>query len=257
MKLIMSPNYSSIRVSTFLISIGILFAFTFIVPSEITYASGIELYSKDASPFGFSLDYWTGKWWNWWVGTTIDEATPKDGGCLMNKSESMVMLMETTVGGKQTQVCEISSSQGIIVPLWVAWMEASQPPYSEYTYEQLSKAAREEANLGGVTSLVKVDGKTISKLNEVSSMKSGKLDYKINTMQNVTELYSKGFNITIPESTHYPDQIFGTWPAGTHGYWLFLKPLPPGSHELYYNVGVTGTGPNDVSSEITYSLKVQ
>ena len=36
-----------------------------------------------------------------------------------------------------------------------------------------------------------------------------------------------------------------------------LKPLPPGDHKLYYNVGVTGTGPNDHSAEITYDLKVK
>jgi len=42
----------------------------------------------------------------------------------------------------------------------------------------------------------------------------------------------------------------------TH-WFVFLKPLPPGDHTLYYNVGVTGTGPNDHSAEITYDLKVK
>ena len=36
-----------------------------------------------------------------------------------------------------------------------------------------------------------------------------------------------------------------------------LKPLPPGDHTPYYNVGVTGTGPNDHSPEISYDLKVK
>ena len=44
-------------------------------------------------------------------------------------------------------------------------------------------------------------------------------------MDNVTELYSKGFNVTIPEDTHYPDQNIGTWRSGAHGWWTFLKPL--------------------------------
>ena len=61
-----------------------------------------------------------------------------------------------------------------------------------------------------------VDGKPVAKLDVVSSMRGGSLDYKINSMDNVTELYSKGFNITIPEDTHFPDQnwnlaIGSTW----------------------------------------------
>ena len=61
-------------------------------------------------------------------------------------------------------------------------------------------------DLGAVTSLVNVDGKPLAKLDVVSSMRGGSLDYKINSMDNVTEVYSKGFNITIPEDTFAPDQ---------------------------------------------------
>jgi hypothetical protein len=88
-------------------------------------------------------------------------------------------------------------------------------------------------------------------------MSGGSLDYKINSMNNVTELYSKGFNITIPEDTHFADQNTGTWRSGAHGWFIFLKPLPPGDHTVYYNVGITGTGPNDHSSEINYDLKIK
>ena len=37
----------------------------------------------------------------------------------------------------------------------------------------------------------------------------------------------------------------------------YFSLLPPCGHPLYYNVGVTGTGPNDHSAEITYDLKVK
>ena len=97
----------------------------------------------------------------------------------------------------------------------------------------------------------------VAKLDVVSSIRAGTLDYKINSMDNVTELYSKGFNITIPEDTHFPDQNIGGWRSGAHGWFVFLKPLPPGDHTVSYNVGVTGTGPNDHSSEIAYDLKVK
>ena len=153
----------------------------------------------------------------------------------------MVALMDTIVSGKPHQVCEISSTQGIMIPLWTAFQEDSTPKYDNLSYAQLSKAAREVLDLGAITSLVKVDGKPVAKLDVVSSMRGGSLDYKINAMNNVTELYSKGFNITIPEDTHFPDQNTGTWRSGAHGWFAFLKPLPPGEHTIYYNVGITGT----------------
>jgi hypothetical protein len=235
----------------------ILLVFVYLGPLLV---NGADIYSKSESPFGIPYDVWIGKWWTWWITTSSDEATPKPDGCLMNKSTSMVMLMETAVPGRPHQVCEISSTQGIMVPLWTAWAEDSinqNPPRHDWSYAQLSKYARETYNLGGVTSLVKVDGNPVAKLDVVSSMRGGTLDYKINSMDNVTEVYSKGFNITIPANTHFPDQNPGTWRAGAQGWFVFLKPLPQGDHTLYYNVGVTGTGPNDHSAEITYSLHVK
>lgn len=230
---------------------------TLLILFGLSNAYGVELYSKDDAPFGVPLDVWMSRWWTWWVTPTIDEATPKPDGCLIHNMDSMVALMDTTVPGKPHQVCEILSTQGIMIPLWTAFWEASDPQYESYTYEQLSKAAREIADLGAITSLVKVDGRPVAKLDVVSSMRGGSLDYKINSMDNVTELYSKGFNVTIPEDTHFPDQNTGTWRSGAHGWFVFLKPLPSGDHTIYYNVGVTGTGPNDHSAEITYDLKVK
>lgn len=235
--------------------IMILFASISLV--NFTYIQAVEVYSKNDAPFGSPLDVWMSKWWIWWVPVTVEEATPKADGCLINSSNSMVMLMDTAVKDPPRQVCKISSSQGIMVPNWGAFMEASTPELQNYTYEELSNVAREQADLGAITSLVKVDGIPVSKLDVVSSMSSGKLDYKITSMDNVTELYSKGFNITIPENTHFPDQNIGTWRSGAHGWWTFLKPLPPGEHTISYNVGVTGAGPNDHASEITYLLDVE
>lgn len=249
-------SLKEINLTIFALAFFMVYSTLFIL-LESSYAVGVQTYTQDETPFGSPLDVWMNKWWTWWITTTIDEATPKHNGCLMNNSSSMVMLMETTVSGKPQQVCEISSTQGIIVPLWTAFYEASTPEYMNKSAQELSKAAREIGDLGAITSLVTVDGASLGKLDVVSSMRGGSLDYKINSMDNVTELYSKGFNITIPENTHMADQNAGTWRAGAHGWYVFLKPLPPGDHKLKYNVGVTGTGPNDHSAEITYDLKVK
>ena len=40
------------------------------------------------------------------------------------------------VSGKPHQMCEISSSQGIMIPIWTAFFEDSLPQYDSYTYAQ-------------------------------------------------------------------------------------------------------------------------
>ena len=194
----------------------------------------------------------------------MDEAAPKQNGCLINKSDSMVMLMETADTSSAQQKCVISSAQGIIVPMWIAWCSTGDPGHEHDSDEQLTKCAREGSNLGNIRSDVKVDGVPVAKLDVKMSMISGKLDYKINSLTNVTELYQKnGFKLIIPSDTHKANVAPGTFRSGAHGWWVFLKPLSLGEHTIYYNVRVTPTGAltspgtNPHFADITYKLQVE
>ena len=222
---------------------------------------GVELFSKDEAPFGKSYDDWIAEFWNWVVSLSSEQATPKPGGCLIHESGSMVMLMNSAVGGTHNQVCTISSEQGILIPMWNAWCDTSDHP-GLTSDEQLTKCAREEYNLGKIGSEVKVDGIPVAKLDVTMSMISGSLDYKIITLQNVSEIYTKGFNITFPADSNILDKVPGEYRAGSHGWWVFLEPLPPGKHTVSYTVRVfptgalTSPGVNPTSSDITYLLNV-
>jgi hypothetical protein len=252
------------RGSTCILIVTFLLFSIFFMFSAPHSVYGVELFSKDEAPFGVSYDDWVSKYWNWWVSQSTDEATPKPNGCIINKSESLVTLMETTVGGSPYQVCEISSTQGIMIPLWIGWCDTGDPLNRGYSDEQLTKCARERYNLGNIISEVKVDGLSVAKLDVRMSLVSGSLDYKINSLTNVTELYTKkGFDLTIPLDTNKPYLVPGTWRAGSHGWFVFLKPLPPGEHTIFYNVRVTPTGAltspgtTTVITDVTYLLKVE
>ena len=235
------------------VSFALFVSLSIVIPSNVYSA---QVYPKDEPPAGIQYQDWVEKWWSWWTKTNTLGLDPNVSRCIANTSGPMVMLMETTRNGNQ--VCEISSNQSIMVPLWSGFCDTSVAEQVNYSTEQLLKCVREQVNLGAVTSVVRVDDVPVAKLDVISSMRAGSLDYKINSIDNVTEIYSKGFNVTFPEDSFWPDLPAGKWfHAGAHGWFVFLKPLSVGDHKLYYNVGVTGTGPNDSSAEITYVLKVK
>ena len=224
-----------------------------------TTVYGAEVFSKDEKPFGIPFDEWVGKYWKWLITLTPEQSEPPNGSCLIHKSDSMVMLLDPSIGGKHELECDISSKDGIMIASWNGFFENNDKDKlpANTPLEQLSKFAKEQVNLGAVTSDVKVDGKSVAKLDEISSMSNNKLNYKINTMDNFSEIYAKPFSITIPENTFLPDQVTGTWPSGAHGWFTFLKPLPPGDHKVSYSLSVQGLGADNVASENTYTFHVK
>ena len=103
-------------------------------------------------------------------------------------------LLQEAVPGSPRIVFEISSEQSLMIPLWIA---CDNHEKSNYTGEQITKRANTfQCNLGNIGSEVTVDGQRVANLNVRMILDSGKLNYKINTLDKVTEIYSKKFNLT-------------------------------------------------------------
>jgi hypothetical protein len=67
------------------------------------------------------------------------------------------------------------------------------------------------------------------------------------------------FNLTFP-SNNAAGASAGTTQSVADGNWVFLKPLPPGKHELHFSgasVDFTSTGTNAFATDATYHIKVQ
>jgi hypothetical protein len=251
-----------------LLSFSFLFVFT-----ALHNAYGLSIFSKDDKPFGKSYDDWTAEYWKKYLAKNTDQATPKPGGCLVvnndYKSQPIVMLMPLfDVNFPPAQSCQISSNQGIMVPLWAGWADHDNP--GSCSVINLQECARLE-NLGNIASDMKVDGIPVAKLNVRLSVTpgmsmthlSGSFDYKINSLTNATQSTSKVFTLTLPpDSVEIANNVPGTWQAASDGWWVFLKPLPPGQHTISYNLRVTPTGaltsPGTIPhfADITYRLQV-
>jgi hypothetical protein len=139
-------------------------------------------------------------------------------------------------------IIAFSSSNAHVItpsPLWIGRCDTGSNEGE--TPEQLTDCAKHQ-NLGRIISEVKVDGLPVANLDVTQSVNPGPLDYKINSLNNVTESYSKPVSLVIPADTQKPNQVIGTSDAVSHGWWVFLKPLPAGNHTLYCNIRVTPTG---------------
>jgi hypothetical protein len=217
----------------------------------------VEFYSKDEHPFGISYSDWVAKFWNWDFSIPIDSQTNtlaglKDNGCLMHKNNSMVMLVDTAAGGIWKQKCTISRTEGILIPIWTGECDQALKGFDSYSFKQLSECAR-AYDLGIVKGQVKVENTPVATLDAI--------DYKTNVMNNVTEVYTKQFNAIVPKESHLISERYGTFPAAAHGWFVFLKPLQPGNHVVYYQNSVEATtlsgAGNMNSGQFTYYLNVK
>jgi hypothetical protein len=250
------------RIPTIKSSLYILFSVGAISSIWLAFvpAYGVEFYSKDESPFGISNGDWVAKFWSWNFFLPFDQQANKptglnENGCLIHKENSMVMLPDTSVGGVWNQNCTISRNDGILIPIWTGECNAGEKDCLGKPFEELSKTAR-IFDLGQINGLVKVDNIPVAELDA--------LDYKNNKMNNVTEVYTKQFNATIPNDSRMKteEESYGkTFPGAAHGWFVFLKPLQHGNHTVYYQNSVTdptATAPGNINTaQFTYHFKVE
>ena len=228
-----------------------LFLATVIVP--MAYA--VDVFQKNELPFGKPYEDWIQDWWRWNAAIPSDPETTfagvKENGCLINKEGPVAMLMDPAIGGVHHQICEISPNQGILIPAWSALCSGAVKGSENASFKELSKCAR-QYNLGKVTVKAWVDNKSIAQVNAE--------DYKTINLINATELYSKGFNITIPADSNLAVDYPGNHLGAAHGWYIFLKPLPVGDHTVRYinDVRETTLGAGNTNhADITYSFKVK
>lgn len=220
-------------------------------------ASGfkIEVYPEEQSPFGIPKEDWVARWWNWSFSIGIgpdNQWDVKNDGCTLQREDSMVMLLDTAAG-EFIENCTISQNDGILIPIWTGECNRGEEGCTE-PHVDLKKKAR-EFDLGKVTGAVEVDKVAVAKLDVFD------IDKIITVMENVSEISTKIFNVTVPENTHVPKNIQGTFPAAAHGWFVFLKPLPVGNHTIHYEStwSPRTDSPKDAGlvGKITYNLNVK
>ena len=211
------------------------------IPAEL-HADNFNpgLFQPDSDQYEISFPDWTAKWWQWIISVPEgnNPLTDNSGVNCAQGQSGPVWFLAGTVGGKAERVCTIPLGKAILVPIMNAECSFLDFP-SAKTVSDLIKCSQED-NDNTIDLKASIDGKQLTNLEHYRVM-------------------SSLFNITIPQNN-----VLGL-PAGktqmiSDGFWMFLKPLAPGSHDVQFNGLTPGdptTGTNNFAVDVTYHLTVK
>jgi hypothetical protein len=193
------------------------------------------VFSKDAKPFGIPYSEWTNKWWQWNMGMPKashlrEHFDPEK--CDMNQ-EGPVWFLPDGLSGKEFRSCTIPSDKAILVPVLTGNCD-NDNPQSPMSDADLLKCASEGGDFSVVSA--SLDGIPIKNLKE-------------------SKVPSPYFNLTVPKDNVF-NNIPGTFRAISDGWYVFLKPLSQGTHELRLFTNVANPYHNELNyaSELTYNI---
>lgn len=225
-----------------------------IIPSNVKAAgnvSGIGFYNTNSLPSGIkSVDPIIENWWNWWARqpSTYSQNWPS---CMMGQAEKIAgnqsvvffgdpaAAVDTNVNARN-QKCQISSDQAIFFPPYNGLCNTGEEGHEKDTPAGLLACAI-GTNEGIKLKTLKIDGKDFS--NQIFRTRT-----------------TSSFIWDVPR-----DNIYGFPPSngnvGRHtsmaeGYYVFIKPLPVGTHIIEVEV-IRAPPPDPVEHPIVkYTVNV-
>jgi len=200
----------------------------------------VEVFTPNSEPYNKTYGEWNQKWWEWAQIEPIESNPihdPTGEKCAVNQVDPNVWFLAGTTGGRVERDCTIPSSKAIFFPLLNTECSTAEDP-SLTTEEALRDCARNNApDKARVVLKASVDGQEIPDLEKYWTESS---------------LY----NYTLTEGN-----IWGVAAGPTQevaaGYYLMLRPLPPGTHVVQFsgaNIDLAGT--QTFATEVIYNLTV-
>jgi hypothetical protein len=208
--------------------------------SSVGSAHGIA--PPQSHPRGKSYSEWAAAFWQWLLAIPpgTNPLLDPTSGCDVAQSGHVWFLVGTF--GPQTvdRTCTVPTGTAFLFPLINnAFFAFLNDPPEQRTEEFLR--AQVTCVEGTEFPVVEVDGKPVPTPHDYLEQ-------------------SVVFKVILPE-----DNIFGVteeqvpeltlFPSVDEGFYLFLNPLPPGSHTIHFQVKATGCG-SEAVADVTYRLNV-
>ncbi len=175
------------------------------------------LYKRNFHPFGKSWEKWAAMWCNWLLSIPRKKNPALDETgkyCSMNQINENVWFLTGTFGNiiPVKRDCTIPVGKAIFFPI-LEKEDSFQEDRDLKTEEELKKRS-EDATNGLIHIEATIDGENVDRLE----------NYRVQ---------SEVFDLIFPEDNVY-DIRPGLTRSVCDGYWLFIKPLQPGKHYVYF-----------------------
>jgi len=239
----------SYSVPVCIISIFILF----IAPTMIGFGSAFKTFPGNSSPYGLTYGQWTAKWWNWLVSFPDNQEnkslTQNPGqdtsgkSCTLGQTGPVWFLAGSTgkLGPHIVRTCTIPAGKAILFP--VVNYECSNLENPGSDLKECAVAHENDVRDAQAT----VDGVPL-------------------TSSQIQRVQSPLYNLVLPAKNIFGVQVNPnvksvSTQSVSDGFWVFLPPLTPGSHNIVFKAGYQGsylnTSSNPVSEDVTYHLTVR
>lgn len=211
-----------------LVGSGIIFILTLISATNIVKGDDINpgVYSTDSAPYGTPYQQWAASWWQWNVNVPTaqhprENYTPEK---CASEQQGPVWFLADSLSGTEERTCAIPAGKSVLVGVLTGACWTGPTLQSDQDVRQCGTEGNDYGVIGAT-----LDGVRIQNLDQ----------YRID---------SGFFNITVPEDNIFDDAP-GTFRAFTNGFFVFLEPLQPGTHDLRLTVSVT----NPIKPEYNYA----
>jgi len=193
-----------------------------------------------ARAHGKTYGEWAAAWWQWALGTPIDQSPLLDDtGEFGHVGQSgSVWFLAGTFSGATERTLAVPSGKALFFPILNnAWFQfCTDPPLDADCIQDNYECLRELIRLpDGVEVSCEIDGQSVVNL---SAFHTESPAFGLNTTEDSVAA-AFGFPVCLNA------------PAVDDGYYLMLAPLPPGAHTIHFR-GRNG----DFVSDVTYHLTV-
>jgi len=203
--------------------------------------SNLGVYIGDSKPFGLSFGEWTAKWWQWLaqvVPQNINPANDNNGANCAQNQAGPVWFLAGSVTGKAERTCTIPAGKAILFSIINSECSYAEYPKLKMESDLRSCAVSQQAGVTHIETVIDGHGLENSQMPRVKSPL---------------------FNLTFPVNNIFGNPT-GSTQSVADGYYVFLKPLSPGKHDISFKgveVQYTTTGVSNEAQNIVYHLTVQ
>jgi hypothetical protein len=196
-------------------------------------------------PAGQTYGRWATEWWQWALGipAAVNPLTDTTGEhCAQRQVDEVWFLAGSLSSAPIVRVCEVPAGKSLFFPLINTFYGAfltDQPDQRTEKFVHAAGSCTEPAEIS-----VEIDGFKVRKPTRFFTGASGS--------------QSPIFNVQMPPSnllgvdeTATPELVLS--PSAEQGYYLFVRPLPPGAHAIRWIA--SGCSPG-LSEDVTYHLTV-